>query len=97
MSTEAKPTVHLNGTHPRDLLEGYLEARRFIEQAKDAIKKNCPNGRDYYVQKTEVGKQNSLDVAINEHWQRINKLEEVADELMVLAVHVNDSTPENRR
>ena len=95
MSTAAKPTVHLNGTHPDDLIEGFLEARRAIELAKDALKKHCPNGRDYYVQQpiqdSPFAFNSPLQVATEENWRRINKLEEVAMELMALAEHVDNN------
>ena len=80
----AKPTIHLNGTNPKDLREEYLEARRAVELAKDALKKCHPNGRDYYPQSPEA-----LKAAMEEHFARMAKLNGVAEELMALAEHVD--------
>lgn len=43
------PVIHLNGTSAEDLLEGYVEAKRAVDAAYDAVMKSNPNGRDYYL------------------------------------------------
>lgn len=50
-----KPTIHLNGSDPARLAEGYKEA--FVALS-DAIDKMCqvrPNDRDYYPQGPDAG------------------------------------------
>ncbi len=83
------PTLHLNGTHPDDLREGFIEGFRAVNAAMDTLKNSAaPNGRDYYPQ----GKS-ALDQAISEHAARLQRLASVADELLALAVHVDESRP----
>jgi hypothetical protein len=42
------PVIHLNGTSPKDLLEGYRNACAAVRDAMDAIAKIEFNARDYY-------------------------------------------------
>ena len=44
------PTIHLNGTSKRELLEQYSAARQALEAALTALSNAAPNGRDYYPQ-----------------------------------------------
>lgn len=45
-----KPTVHLNGTSKKELLQGLLDAIHALHVAEEAVGKSYPNGRDYYPQ-----------------------------------------------
>lgn len=49
-STPIFPTVHMNGTSKRELVESYEKAAYAIAQAQDALSACSPNGRDYYPQ-----------------------------------------------
>ncbi len=81
-----KPTIHLNGTSAKDLLEQYRAAMEAISAAGDALAKCGPNGRDYYPQGPEaVGK------AIDEHRSRRQRLEAIYDEITELAIHCADA------
>jgi hypothetical protein len=84
----ARPTCHSNGTSPADLRTDYLEARRAVELAKEALKKCHPNGRDYYPQDGGCGVA-ALKAAQDQHWDRMRRLNGVAEELMALAEHVD--------
>ena len=44
------PTIHLNGTGAKTLLDGYLEAIHQLGQALNAINNIEFNARDYYPQ-----------------------------------------------
>jgi hypothetical protein len=44
----------------------------------------APNGRDYYVKG-----ENVIMKAQDEHWERCRKLQEVCDELMEIAVGID--------
>jgi hypothetical protein len=79
------PTIHMNGTSARALLEGYCNAISAIHDALDALARTAPNGRDYYPQ--------GHDACINadrEHDARKHALIKVLNELQVLAEHVAD-------
>ena len=43
------PHVHNNGTSRSELLEQFMNARRAIAAALEAVGAACPNDRDYYV------------------------------------------------
>jgi hypothetical protein len=81
-----KPTIHLNGTSAADLREGYVQAHRAVELAREALCRCNPNGRDYYVV------PGSLDAAIAEQIARQLRLASVAAELLELAVHCDKFT-----
>ena len=81
-----KPTIHTNGTHPKDLLEENMKAWRAVNEAVETIGKAGPNARDYYVQG-----DTEFEEARKEHRARIGKLVEVADELMVLLEYLADN------
>lgn len=44
------PTIHLNGTSKKTLLEWYEAAYAALGKAADALAEAAPNGRDYYPQ-----------------------------------------------
>jgi hypothetical protein len=45
-----RPTVHLNGTSRKELLEQLTEALERLRRAEGALMAAAPNGRDYYTQ-----------------------------------------------
>jgi hypothetical protein len=78
-----KPIIHMNGTHPKDLLAAYRTALTAIEEATVALGACSPNGRDYY----------SLHAATAEHSERMNALGSIADQLFDLAQHIVATCP----
>lgn len=78
------PTVHMNGTGKRALLDECLEARRAIQEAIKLLPH--PNGRDYYPQQNDA-----LGRAAKEARERIEKLHGVADELMSMALAIQNA------
>jgi hypothetical protein len=70
------PTVHLNGTSKRSLIEQYVDASTSVGTAILFLEENGPNARDYYVQGSDV-----FTRAVAEHVARIQKLVEVQKEL----------------
>lgn len=80
------PTIHTNGTHPKDLLEDNTKAWRAVNAAVEAVSKAGPNARDYYVQHPDA-----FTEAQKEHRARIGKLVEVADELMAMLEYLADN------
>lgn len=80
------PTVHLNGTGKRGLTEPLLDAYRAVREACAALNQTAPHARDYYVQEDPQ----AYEKAREQYEARGRKLVEVMDELMVLAVEIQD-------
>ena len=79
------PTIHMNGTSARSLLEGYCDAISAIHDALDALARVAPNGRDYYPQGPDA-----CALADGEHDARKRALIGVLHELQTLADHVEE-------
>jgi hypothetical protein len=80
------PTVHLNGTSKRELIDQLCNACMAINTALSTVTDAQPNGRDYYPQGDTATKD-----ALNEHAARIQSLVKVRDELMEIAEHIDAS------
>jgi hypothetical protein len=76
-SEVAVPTVHLNGTSSRSLMDQYKAAAMAVQLAAESLP--APHGRDYYPQGDEAYMR-----ALNEHRVRQQKLKEVYDELFAV-------------
>lgn len=85
------PTIHINGTSPEMLVEGYREAYLAVLAAQEAIGKIEFNARDYYPHGPEA-----WAAARREHQERLQKLQRVADELMEIAMHIQDVVDERK-
>jgi hypothetical protein len=79
------PSVSLNGTGKKLLLEQYLEAMNKIEDAIAALGATNPHGRDF------VGRNDDFITARNEHSRRVRALQAVRHELEEIATAVNDA------
>lgn len=77
------PTVHLNGSGGKSLLDGYLKAMGAISHAIRACQETAPHGRDYYVQSGHT-----LCQAMEEHVSRLATLQSIKNELNTLAVGI---------
>ena len=91
MKSITKPTIHLNGTAGKELLESYLKAGDAVRDAIEAHMEARPNPRDYYVQSPEA-----YSWARDQHVERGRKLLEVLEELHELQAHVYDNTPSHK-
>jgi hypothetical protein len=80
-----KPTIHLNGSDPQTLLDGYLDTVDAIGVAINALQKCYPNGRDYYPQG-----DSAIREALQEQNARFTALDKVRNELFEIAesIHV---------
>jgi hypothetical protein len=81
----AMPTVHLNGTDKESLLLGYRTALTALNLAIETVQDTAPHGRDYYVQVNHP-----IQIALAEHYARLEKLQRVLQEIEALAIHVSD-------
>jgi hypothetical protein len=80
------PTIHRNGTSRDGLMEPLKEALEALRKAGDAVVKTSPNGRDFYPQGNDA-----LRDAQYEHLVRVTRLKVVYDELMELALAIQDA------
>jgi hypothetical protein len=84
-TTPIAPTIHLNGTGGQYLLHRLLDAMTAIHAAIAAVQKTAPHGRDYYVQN-----DHAINKAMDEHRDRLVRLEAVRTELDAIAANVLD-------
>ncbi len=80
------PTVHLNGSSARSLIDGYGEAAKALYEAIGSLRTTAPHGRDYYVSQDPA----ALMKATLEHKARCEKLAGVLEELQELAIAVQE-------
>lgn len=79
------PTIHLNGTAQAELIEQLSVAAAAVMEAIRAVQGACPNGRDYYTQG-----QTALASALDGHSRRLKALEGIHEELMEIAVAIDE-------
>lgn len=79
-----KPTINLNGTSPRELLEQQLLAIEALRAAISSVQATAPNGRDY-----QTALPGTLYLASQGHADRLARLESVLIELEEIAEHVS--------
>lgn len=77
------PTIHINGTSPKVLLEDLLNAMNILQAARTAVMATAPHARDYHRQGNTVFVE-----AHKEHVNRLKRLEDVHAELYSIALHV---------
>jgi hypothetical protein len=79
------PTIHLNGSSPKELLRQILDAKEAIAKAIEALANAAPHMRDYYVQGPEA-----FPAAWREHDKRTNHLADCIHELSILAEKIRE-------
>lgn len=75
------PSVHLNGTSKRELLEQLEHAHLAVSKAMIELTKAAPNARDYYVK----ADTQAFNKAMDQHCARMKSLKSVLDELEEIA------------
>lgn len=78
------PTIHINGTNPKTLLEELCSAYNAVQNALEVVAATAPNPRDYYIHK----QPDAFRTADAEHRARLTALQKVAAELADLAEYV---------
>jgi hypothetical protein len=73
------PTIHLNGTSREELIRQLRVASEALLEARRALERTAPHGRDYYPQ----GK-GAIQQAQTEHYERLRRIDDVYEELMVI-------------
>lgn len=80
------PTLNINGSSAKDLIEPRMEARQAIQTAIEAMLKATPNGRDY------PGDNSACVTDRITHYDRIETLSRIGHELMQEAVAILEQT-----
>lgn len=79
------PTIHLNGTGAKTLLDGYLEAIHQLGQALNAINNIEFNARDYYPQGP-----GAYTAARAERSTHVEALRRAKEHFMAIAIHAQE-------
>lgn len=85
MTTQATPTIHLNGTDGAVLRDTYRAAHDAMRVAMTALSDAAPNERDYYVQTP-----NGFSDARKQHEARVAALQKIDDELTEILCAIED-------
>jgi hypothetical protein len=80
------PTIHLNGTSQRQLLEDQCNMVHALSTALDTMSEFGPNGRDYYPQGDQA-----FTRARKEHEERMAAVRKVKFEIEKIAEYVADA------
>ena len=80
------PVIHMNGTAPEALIEGYSAVYYALNDALTALHRATPNARDYY----PIGEEATAR-AMAEHKARVASLEAVRREMQTIIAHVDDA------
>lgn len=75
----AVPTIHLNGTSKKALIEDLEKAVHALRAAVKAVAEASPNARDYYLQG-----HGAFPRATKEHASRLERVQSVEKELMTI-------------
>ena len=85
------PTIHLNGSSKKQLIEDLSSANNALFDTIEALSKCAPHQRDYYVNPDK----NAFPVACKEHRERIGQLLEVKQEIVSIMCAIEDQDQEN--
>lgn len=92
MSSEAKPTIHMNGSGIKNLTEDLETAYAAVREALEKVARAAPNMRDYYVQDKP---DEAFALAVKEHTERMEKLRNIMKDYEDLGEYL--ATEENKR
>ena len=79
------PTVHLNGTSKKSLLQGNVKILSAINELREAIGSCQFHGRDYYVQDQDVGIETSY---VRASAERSKHLDNIVDFEQYIEQHI---------
>jgi hypothetical protein len=86
MNSISKPTVHMNGSGKKQLVEQYTKAVEALNDAIAALNEAYPHGRDYYVQG-----EGAIDSACSQQDARIKAVRIVRNDMQEIVRHLNGS------
>ncbi len=87
MSDLVIPTLNLNGTAKKSLIDDYLACLDALRAAQAALERTSPHPRDYQTVTTGTWQR-----AAQQHRARYRALQEVMDEINTIAERVFDQT-----
>jgi hypothetical protein len=79
------PTININGSDARQLMDALNDAMRSLHDASRALSKCSPHGRDYHMQGPDA-----LRIAIQQHVSRGQRLVDISTELMTIALAIGN-------
>jgi hypothetical protein len=85
------PKLNLNGTSYNELMEKYAGAIERITEAAHAVQETCPHGRDF------VGRETGFHIAMANHSARLQKLNEIIEDLEKIRTDIDDQYAESQR
>lgn len=81
------PTIHMNGTPAKMLLEGYDNLEGALLAAQDALGKVEFNARDYYPQGMEAWK------AARDEWTELQtQLNTIREKVVAVMIHIHEQS-----
>jgi hypothetical protein len=81
-----KPSINVNGTSQKELMQSYIAAINALRVAEELLSKAAPNGRDY----ATLGDGAYIE-ARTEHNARCARIADTIKELEQIALHVRRS------
>jgi len=75
------PTIHMNGTGKRMLVEGYENAYHALREAQKALSKIEFNARDYYVQGPQAWTEARKEM--DERFAALGKVEQEIEAILI--------------
>lgn len=88
----AVPTIHMNGTSAKSLLDDLMRAYNAVGEAQEAMRAVTPNNRDYYILGDEACRE-----AREQHQVRVMKLADVREDLEKIIIGIQDQERDRRR
>jgi hypothetical protein len=82
------PIIHMNGTHPDTLIEGYLEACRACNSALETFRKVEFNARDYYPKGDEAWAK-----ASQQHQKHFKAVSDASEFFFAIVEHCHEARP----
>lgn len=79
------PVIHMNGTSRDSLVEDLCKVSHVLNDAYEAMKQACPNGRDYY----PLG-PGAIRQAESEHLDRLRRVDAVKSEIDAMTLAIAD-------
>lgn len=83
MTEIIKPTINLNGTAAKSLMEGYLDIIQAAHILEGVLGSYRPHGRDY-----QTARHGKFDIAVAQHQARIERVVRIRAEITEIAESV---------
>ena len=79
----AVPKINLNGTNAEELFQDTQDAARLVNEAREAVRKIAPHGRDY------IGQPDQFYKARSEWSARLSALDHIIAELELISFGIH--------